>query len=89
MRVEARKAWQVSASRSPRSTRNRLAWFLVCLAAGAAAGMAGAWFTGNPYWFIAIPAALAVGWLFVANPDECTPSSAHRAGRAPGDEDAP
>ena len=47
--------------------------------------MAGAWFTGNPYWFLAIPAALAVGWLFVANPDECTPPATRRAGRAPDD----
>ena len=51
--------------------------------------MAGAWFTGNPYWFLAIPAALALGWLWVANPDECTPPTTRRAGRAPGDEDAP
>lgn len=79
----------MSASRSPRSTRNRLAWFVVCLLAGAAAGMAGAWFTGNPYWFLAIPAALAIGWLFVANPDECTPPATRRAGRASDDEGAP
>ena len=79
----------MSAAPSPRSLRNRLAWFFVCLSAGAAAGMAGAWFTGNPYWYLAIPAALALGWLWVANPDECTPPTTRRAGRAPGDEDAP
>ena len=72
-----------------RNLKTRLAWFLACLSAGAAAGMAGAWLTGNPYWFLAIPAALAVGWLFVANPDECTPPSTHRAGREPDDEGAP
>ena len=51
--------------------------------------MAGAWFTGNPSWFLAIPAALAIGWLFVANPDECTPPATRRADRAPDDEGAP
>lgn len=51
--------------------------------------MVGAWVTGNPYWFLAIVVALAVGWLLVANPDECTPPSARRAGRAPDDDGAP
>lgn len=51
--------------------------------------MVGTWFTDNPYWFLAIPAALAVGWLFVANPDECSPPATRRAGRAPGDKDVP
>lgn len=51
--------------------------------------MAGAWFTGNPYWYLAIPAALALGWLWVANPDECTPPALRCADRAPGDEGAP
>lgn len=72
-----------------RSARNRLIWFFVCLSAGAVAGMSGAWFTGNPYWYLAIPAALALGWLWVANPDECTPPAMHRADAAPGDEGAP
>jgi hypothetical protein len=76
----------VSASQPSRSIRNRLAWFVVCLAAGAAVGMAGTWFSGNPYWYLAIPAALAVGWLWVANPDECCPPAPRRAGRAPGDD---
>ncbi len=79
----------MSASPRPRSLRNRLAWFVACLSAGAAAGMVGTWFTDNPYWFLAIPAALAVGWLFVANPDECSPPATRRAGRAPGDKDVP
>lgn len=79
----------MSASQSPRSLRNRLAWLAGCLSAGAAVGMAGAWFTGNPYWYLAIPAALALGWLRVANPEECTPPATRRAGRAPDDDGAP
>jgi len=72
-----------------KSIRHRLAWFVVCLAAGSAAGTAGAWFSGNPYWYLAIPAALAVGWLWVANPDECTPPATRGTGRAPGDDGPP
>lgn len=72
-----------------RNLKNRLAWFLACLSVGAATGTAGAWFTGNPSWFLAVPAALAVGWLFVANPDECSPPSTRRTDGAPGAEDAP
>lgn len=79
----------MSASPRPRSLRNRLAWFVLCLSAGAAAGMAGVWCTGNPSWYLAIPAALALGWLRVANPDECTPPATRRAGRAPDDDGAP
>jgi hypothetical protein len=26
-------------------------------------------------WFLAIPAAVAVGWLFVADPTQCEPPS--------------
>ena len=72
-----------------RNLKSRLVWFLACLSAGAATGMAGAWFTGNPYWYLAIPAALALGWLWVANPEECTPPATRRAGRAPDDDGAP
>ena len=79
----------MSAAPSPRSLRNRVTWFVVCLSAGAAAGMAGAWFTGNPSWYLAIPAALALGWLRVANPDECAPPTTRHAGRAPDDNGAP
>lgn len=72
-----------------RNLKNRLVWFVVSLSAGAAAGMVGTWFTDNPYWFLAIPAVLALGWLRVANPDECTPPATRRAGRAPDDDGAP
>jgi hypothetical protein len=72
-----------------RKLKSRLAWFLACLAAGGAAGVAGAWFTGNPYWYLAIPAVLALGWLWVASPDECIPPATRRSGRASDDEGAP
>ena len=41
------------------------------LSAGALIGAAGNWLTGSQYWFLAIPGALAVGWLFLANPLAC------------------
>ena len=31
-------------------------------------------------WLVAIPAAIAVGWLFVANPAECEPPGRRRPG---------
>jgi len=35
--------------------------------------MIGNIFLESQNWFLAIPAAVAVGWLFVANPTECEP----------------
>lgn len=46
---------------------------LICLAVGGVVGAGGAWLTGNPWWYLAIPAAIAAGWLFVANPENCVP----------------
>jgi len=46
---------------------------LAALATGALLGAAGVWLTGNQYWFLGIPGALAVGWLFLANPLACAP----------------
>lgn len=70
------------------SIRHRLVWLVLCLAAGVAAGMAGAWFSGNLYWYLAIPVALAIGWLRVANPEECIPPDVRQAGKSPGGDGA-
>lgn len=52
------------------------AWALIAvLAVGALLGAAGAWLTGSQYGFLAIPAALATGWLFLANPLACQPEA--------------
>lgn len=59
-------------ARSPGpTTGRRLAWLLVCVGAGALVGMVGSHLSGDTMWWTAVPAAMAVGWLFVANPTEC------------------
>lgn len=55
------------------TTARRLAWLLACIAAGAVVGFAGHAWTAQAYWFLAIPAAVAVGWLFLADPTACEP----------------
>lgn len=49
----------------------RLFWFLLCVALGLGIGLAGNYLTANPAWFLALPATLAAGWLFFANPEQC------------------
>ncbi len=47
---------------------------LAVLSAGALLGAAGNWLSASQHWFLAIPGALAVGWLFLANPLACAPA---------------
>ena len=57
--------------RSTASRTTRLILLLVCFLLGLGIGIVGSSLTGNSAWYAAIPAVIAVGWLFVANPDEC------------------
>ncbi len=49
----------------------RLALLLSCLAMGAVIGAGGWLLTGSGHWFLALPAVIAIGWLFVADPTRC------------------
>ena len=49
----------------------RLALLLGSVGAGAVVGMVGSALSGNAAWYLAIPLAVAVSWLFVANPMAC------------------
>jgi hypothetical protein len=51
----------------------RLALLLGCLAAGAAVGALGSACSGSAAWYLAIPVALGIGWMFVADPTQCVP----------------
>lgn len=51
----------------------RLAWLIACFLAGLAIGYIGEALTGNQAWYLAIPAILAIGWLFLADPTQCEP----------------
>jgi len=57
-----------------RTVGRRIAWLAACVGAGALVGLVGRHLSGDVAWFAAIPAAMAIGWLVVANPDECEPS---------------
>ena len=73
---------------SPNYVR-RLAWLMACVFAGLAIAIVGNSLSGSTVWYVAFPAAVAVGWLFLANPTECEPPPRKRAERAPGNETAP
>jgi Na+/H+ antiporter NhaD/arsenite permease-like protein len=53
----------------------RLLLLGLCVVAGTVIGFIGQHFTGGSTWFLAVPALVICAWLFVANPDECTPPS--------------
>lgn len=58
--------------------RYRLAWLLACVGLGAVVGGVGSALTGNDVWYLAIPVAVATGWLFVADPTQCEAPAARR-----------
>jgi len=66
---------RMSIERKPRSTLRRLALLVALAAMGWVVGAAGTAVSGNAYWYCAIPAAVALGWLFVADPTRCEPPS--------------
>jgi hypothetical protein len=53
----------------------RLAWLLACVFSGWLIGAVGSALSGSTAWYLAIPAAIAIGWLFLADPTECKPQS--------------
>lgn len=65
---------------APRATGLRVGALLCSVGAGLALGVTGAWVTGNQAWYLALPAALAAGWLFLANPAACAARSGGSAG---------
>jgi hypothetical protein len=54
-----------------RSLPIRLTWLLACVGAGALVGWAGAALTDTTLWYLAIPVAVAAGWLLLADPTRC------------------
>jgi hypothetical protein len=62
------------------SRARRLLLLVACVLGGLAAGFAGHALTGDQAWFLAVPGAVALGWLFVGDPTRCG-----RPGCPPGD----
>jgi len=58
----------------------RAALLIVCLLLGGVVGFVGVAVSGSPWWYLAIPGAVAAGWLAVANPENCIA----RTGQGPG-----
>ena len=63
-----------------RTVGRRLAWLVACVGVGALVGGVGSSISGDDVWFVAIPAAMAIGWLFVADPAECESPGLRRPG---------
>lgn len=61
-----------------RSYLKRAVWLLGCFAAGGVVGVVGSTLTGSDFWYLAIPAAIAAAWMFVADPTECEPTRGDR-----------
>ncbi len=62
----------------------RLAWLLACVFAGLIIAITGSSLSGSSVWYAAIPAVVAVGWLFLADPTKCEPPSHDRDKGTPG-----
>lgn len=65
---------------TPPGFGKRLGWLLACAALGAAVALAGVFFSGSQWWYLAIPAAVAAGWLVVGDPTQCDPPRGARRG---------
>lgn len=65
----------------------RFVLLLVCVALGLVVALAGVYLTGSSTWFVAVPAAVAIGWLFVADPTRCEPPA--RGRRRDADDNGP
>lgn len=69
--------WQVQRTRRAPAPaiRERAASLLAVAVVGALLAAAGNWLVGGDAWVLAVPASVAVGWLFLANPENCRPPS--------------
>lgn len=79
-----------AAHRNPalRGTLHRLLLLVGCVGVGALVAVLGVALSDNQVWWLAVPAAVLVGWLWVANPSECLPPESP-ASQSPGRQNAP
>jgi hypothetical protein len=81
---EATSASRASTKGIVGSTRVKRALLLLCcFAVGCGVALGGWLFSGSQLWFLAVPAVVAIGWLFVADPSRCVqePQNRSRNGR--------
>jgi len=60
--------------RTPPGLARRVVWLAACTALGAAIAAAGNETRESAYWVLAIPLAIALGWLRMADPSQCEPA---------------
>jgi hypothetical protein len=58
---------------APNGILKRLFWLLLCIFVGVLTGFVGSTVSGNDIWYTAVPAVIALGWLFFADPAQCEP----------------
>lgn len=74
-------AWQLlqRSRREPSAGTALRVWTLLALLVfGALLATGGYWLTGSAYAALAVPGALAAGWLVLANPEACVPGPTAR-----------
>lgn len=59
-------------SRAGLTLRKRVGLLVACIALGSAIGWLGARFSGSDAWYLAIPACMALVWLVIADPSQCS-----------------
>jgi hypothetical protein len=57
------------------SFRRRIALLLLAISLGSLVGLLGLHFSNSQAWFLAVPALVASGWLFIADPTACEPGT--------------
>lgn len=62
---------QGRADRARPTLARRALLLLACIALGLALGFIGQSLTSESVWFLAVPICIAIGWFFVADPNEC------------------
>jgi hypothetical protein len=79
----------VRADAHPKDYLKRLAWLLACVVIGLAIALVGNSIFASSVWYVAIPAVVAVGWLFFADLSQCEPGKAKRSGSIDPTSNAP
>lgn len=59
-------------SRVGLTRRKRAVLLVACIALGSAIGWLGARISGSDAWYLAIPACMALVWLVIADPSQCS-----------------
>lgn len=69
--MSAQPSPEQHSSTASASVTRRLLLLITCVALGLIIGFIGERLTSQAMWFLAVPVCIAIGWIFVANPDEC------------------